>query len=182
MDSSPSGPSAHGISQARILQRVVIPFSRGSSPPGDGTHVSSLSGGVAQFFITKPLCSGCKKKGGRGKRLKGLLIGVSHVCVHPCTPHLYTPTPPHAHIQMCTHLHTQVQMHVRTHTGTCVPRCTHIPFFKKPAVYLTGKAHSEGQKWRAWERSGLISPHIGPAGPSHRRLTKGPRHCDWQNS
>ena len=146
MDSSPSGPSAHGISQARILQRVVIPFSRGSSPPGDGTHMSSLSGGVAQFFITKPLCSGCKKKGGRGKRLKGLLTGVSHVCVHPCTPHLYTPTPPHAHIQMCTHLHTQVQMHVRTHTGTCVPRCTHIPFFKKPAVYLTGKAHSEGQK------------------------------------
>ena len=31
MDCSPPGPSVHGISQARILERVAISFSRGSS-------------------------------------------------------------------------------------------------------------------------------------------------------
>ena len=31
MDCSPSGSSVHGISQARILEWVAIPFSRGSS-------------------------------------------------------------------------------------------------------------------------------------------------------
>ena len=30
MDCSPPGSSVHGISQARILERVAIPFSRGS--------------------------------------------------------------------------------------------------------------------------------------------------------
>ena len=31
------GYSVHGILQARILERVAIPFSRGSSPPRDQT-------------------------------------------------------------------------------------------------------------------------------------------------
>ena len=35
MDCSPPGSSAHGISQARILEWVAIPFSRGSSHPRD---------------------------------------------------------------------------------------------------------------------------------------------------
>ena len=34
MDGSLSGSSVHGISQARILERAAISFSRGSSPPG----------------------------------------------------------------------------------------------------------------------------------------------------
>ena len=33
MDCSPPGSSAHGILQARILEWVAIPFSRGSSQP-----------------------------------------------------------------------------------------------------------------------------------------------------
>ena len=32
---SPPGFSAHGILQARILERVAIPFSRGYSQPSD---------------------------------------------------------------------------------------------------------------------------------------------------
>ena len=32
---SPPGSSVHGIFQARILEWVAIPFSRGSSPPRD---------------------------------------------------------------------------------------------------------------------------------------------------
>ena len=35
-DSSTSGSSVHGLSQARILDWVAIPFSRGSSLPGTG--------------------------------------------------------------------------------------------------------------------------------------------------
>ena len=37
------GPFAHGISQARILERVAIPYSRGSSQPKDQTWVSFIS-------------------------------------------------------------------------------------------------------------------------------------------
>ena len=42
MDRSPPGSSVHGILQARILEWVGIPFSRGSSQPSDRTCVSSL--------------------------------------------------------------------------------------------------------------------------------------------
>ena len=37
MDCSPLGSSVHGIFLARILERVAISFSRGSSRPRDGT-------------------------------------------------------------------------------------------------------------------------------------------------
>ena len=39
MDCSPPGSSVHGISQARMLEWVAIPFSRGFPDPGLG-HVS----------------------------------------------------------------------------------------------------------------------------------------------
>ena len=41
---SPPGSSVHGISQARILEWVVISFSRGSSQPRDQTYISSIEG------------------------------------------------------------------------------------------------------------------------------------------
>ena len=37
------GFSGHGILQARMLQWVIIPFSRGSSRPRDGTQVSHVA-------------------------------------------------------------------------------------------------------------------------------------------
>ena len=46
-DCSPPGFSVHGISQARILERVVIAFSRGSFRPKDSTQVSCIAG---RFF------------------------------------------------------------------------------------------------------------------------------------
>ena len=51
MDSSPPGSSVHGILQARILECVAMPFSRGSSQPRDWTCVSCLAG---EFFTTEP--------------------------------------------------------------------------------------------------------------------------------
>ena len=44
MDCSPPGSSVHGILQARILEWVAFPFSRGSSQPG--TQVSRIMGGI----------------------------------------------------------------------------------------------------------------------------------------
>ena len=43
MDYSPPGFSTHGILQARILEWVAVPSSRGSSRPRDGTCVSYVS-------------------------------------------------------------------------------------------------------------------------------------------
>ena len=43
MDCSPPGFSVHGISQARILERVAVPSSRGSSWPRNRTRVSFVS-------------------------------------------------------------------------------------------------------------------------------------------
>ena len=46
MDSRPvpPGSSVHGILQARILEWVAIPFSRGSTWPKDQTQVSGIAG------------------------------------------------------------------------------------------------------------------------------------------
>ena len=44
MDCSPPGSSVGGILQARILECVAMPFSRGSSWPRDGTLVSCTAG------------------------------------------------------------------------------------------------------------------------------------------
>ena len=49
MDYSPPGSSIHGIFQARILEWVAISFSKGSSPPQDGTRVPWIAGG---FFTS----------------------------------------------------------------------------------------------------------------------------------
>ena len=43
----PMDYTAHGILQARILEWVAFPFSRGSSQPRDQTQVSSIAG---RFF------------------------------------------------------------------------------------------------------------------------------------
>ena len=45
MNCSPPGSSVHGISQARILEGVAIPFSKGSSQPRDQNRVSALQAG-----------------------------------------------------------------------------------------------------------------------------------------
>ena len=43
----PMDYTVHGILQARILEWVAVPFSRGSSQPRDGTQVSRIAG---RFF------------------------------------------------------------------------------------------------------------------------------------
>ena len=51
MDLSPPVSSVHGIFQARILEWVSMPSSRGSSQPRDSTQVSCIAG---RFFSAEP--------------------------------------------------------------------------------------------------------------------------------
>ena len=53
MDCSLPGSSVHGILQARILEWVAIPFSRGSSRPRDWTQVSCTVGRFFTIWATR---------------------------------------------------------------------------------------------------------------------------------
>ena len=53
IDSSPPGSSVHGIPQARILEGIAIPFSRGSSQPRNQTWVSCIAGRFCTIWATR---------------------------------------------------------------------------------------------------------------------------------
>ena len=53
MDWSLPGSSVHRIFQARVLEQVAVPFSRGSSQPGDQTQVSCIAGGFFTDCTTR---------------------------------------------------------------------------------------------------------------------------------
>ena len=55
MDCNPPGSSVHGILQAKILEWVVMPSSRGSSRPRDWTQVSFVFCIAGGFFTAEPL-------------------------------------------------------------------------------------------------------------------------------
>ena len=64
MDCSLPDSSVHGILQARILEWVAMPFSRGSSQPRNQTQVSCISCTAGRFSTAepsgKPKPSSCK--------------------------------------------------------------------------------------------------------------------------
>ena len=49
----PMGYTVHGILQARILEWIAFPFSRGSSQPRDWTQVSRTAGGFFTSWATR---------------------------------------------------------------------------------------------------------------------------------
>ena len=49
----PMDYTIHGILQARILEKVAGPFSRGSSQPRDRTQVSRIAGRFFTCWVTK---------------------------------------------------------------------------------------------------------------------------------
>ena len=79
MDSSPASSSVHGILQARIMEWVAIPFSRGSSQPRDWTQVSHIAG---RFFT----------------------IWATWESLNYTHTHTHT----HTHIYIYTHIHTYI--------------------------------------------------------------------------
>ena len=61
MDYSPPDSSVHGILQARILEWVAMPSSRGSSWPRDWTQVSSIAGRFFTIWDMRKAQSGLYK-------------------------------------------------------------------------------------------------------------------------
>ena len=53
MDGSLPGSSVHGILQARVLEWVAMPFSRGASQPRDQTWVSCIAGRFFTVWATR---------------------------------------------------------------------------------------------------------------------------------
>ena len=53
MDCSPTGSSVQGILQARLLEWVAVPFSRGSSQPTGQTQVSWIAGRFFTIWVTR---------------------------------------------------------------------------------------------------------------------------------
>ena len=53
MDCSPPGSSVHGILQARILEWLAIPLSRGSSQTRDRSQVSCIAGRFSTVWATR---------------------------------------------------------------------------------------------------------------------------------
>ena len=66
MSCSPLDSSVHGILQARILEWVAMPSSRGSSQPRDRTQVSCIAGGLPTVWATREAQT--TKKGGKGRQ------------------------------------------------------------------------------------------------------------------
>ena len=85
MDCSPPGSSVHGILQKRILEWVVVPFSRGSSKPRDRTQASCIVGKFFTVWATREaLCyyNGCKKQ-------QEIFMGIMHMSSPKMTGYLY---------------------------------------------------------------------------------------------
>ena len=98
------GSSVHGISQAGILEWLVIPFSRGSSWPRDRTWVSHLTGGFFDHWATREApcyrvpgakCQGASPPTTLTYHLPSLLFSGQNVCSEaspPPKPMAWAPT------------------------------------------------------------------------------------------
>ena len=80
MDCSPSGSSVCGISQARILERIVISFSRGSSWSKNRTQVSCIAGGFFTNWAMRGRITIIKNKSRNKKCQWGCKIGTLFCC------------------------------------------------------------------------------------------------------
>ena len=81
MDNSSPSSSGHEILQARILEWVAIPFSRGSSQPRDGTQVSHNADRCFTIWATKEAPSWALTK-----PCQLYSRNVSWICSFPLTP------------------------------------------------------------------------------------------------
>ena len=78
-DCSPPVFSVHGILQARTLEWVGIPFSRGSSPPRDWTQASYIAGRVFTIWATRELNSITQIKLRRQPLILWISWGLGHI-------------------------------------------------------------------------------------------------------
>ena len=79
MGCSPPGSSVHGILQARIVEWVAVPFSRGSSQHKNRTQASPLVGGFFTSWATvKVLCAYREHEAGWRKCSSGPWVWLSY--------------------------------------------------------------------------------------------------------
>ena len=83
IDCSLPGSSVHGFLQARILEWVAIPFSRGSTWPRDWTWVSCIAGRFFTVWATREALVShmCKFLRGSGFSIHRVLWAHSHTCL-----------------------------------------------------------------------------------------------------
>ena len=82
MDCRASGSSVHGILQARILEWVAMPSSRGSSQPRDRTQVSSIAGSSVQSLCCVRIFAAPWTRGMPGLPVNHQLPGIIQTQVH----------------------------------------------------------------------------------------------------
>ena len=116
MDSSPPGSSVHGIFQARILEWVTVPSSRGSSQFRNQTHSSGISCIQADSLPSEP----------PGKPISTLRPP------KPCFHQLMVSECGEANLQIC--LLTTFIRHVTVllSTGHRPPECMASPAWQSP--------------------------------------------------
>ena len=83
IDCSLPGSSVHGFLQARILEWVAIPFSRGSTWPRDWTWVSCIAGRFFTVWATREALVShmCKFLRGSAFSIHRVLWAHSHTCL-----------------------------------------------------------------------------------------------------
>ena len=81
MDSNPPGSSVHGILQARTLEWVAIPFSRGSFCPRDWTQVSCIQ---TDSLLSEPPRNHSKELPERVREFWGIIPPLGYMAVRSC--------------------------------------------------------------------------------------------------
>ena len=74
----------HGILQARILEWVAFPFSRGSSQPRDQTQVSCIAGGFFTSWVIREQTLPLQFHKGGTVRRKRPRVGLETLCFLMC--------------------------------------------------------------------------------------------------
>ena len=111
-DCSLPGSSVHGVLQARILELVIVLFSRRSSQPRDGTQVSRIAGRFFTIWATREASRGPLSKyshiGGwgfnmriRGNTIRSMTEAMWTICENP--EHAEVVTPPHVEAGILEH-------------------------------------------------------------------------------
>ena len=131
MDCSLPGSSVHGISQARILVWVAIPFSRGSYQPRDRTWVSVIGRWILYHWATK------QDLWPWGKYISRFLFCFLDWCVmDPLCPSLFT--------QICCHSLFSKEIIAVWCFVLHVKKCLTVKFIKTPV-------------FRCWKPQSLFS-------------------------
>ena len=81
MDCNPPGSSVHGILQARTLEWVAIPFSRGSFCPRDWTQVSCIQ---TDSLLSEPPRNHSKELPERVREFWGIIPPLGYMAVRSC--------------------------------------------------------------------------------------------------